>query len=205
MDDVRAVYASTSISVVYDARGVHRFIRGVEALGSRRFRQAQSRALNHVGNKAQTQVKRSLVRQTGIKHGDVHKAVTRKMAFAGVGAAGRGASLEYKLVGSGREIPLRYFKARETRQGVSAAPWNKRRIFAHTFMRGGLFPRRVEAKGLGGDVVARAQGAGRKPIRTFFGPSIGKEIVKDLSRSAFEREAAGLPARIAHEVRFLLP
>jgi hypothetical protein len=45
------------------------------ALGEGRARTAMSRALNHEGDKGRTQVKRALVRQTGIKYGAVDKAI----------------------------------------------------------------------------------------------------------------------------------
>jgi hypothetical protein len=45
------------------------------ALGEGQARTAMSRALNHEGEKRRTQVKRSLVKQTGIKYGAVDKAM----------------------------------------------------------------------------------------------------------------------------------
>jgi hypothetical protein len=45
------------------------------ALGERQARKALSRALNHEGDKDRTQVKRALVKQTGIKYGAVNKAM----------------------------------------------------------------------------------------------------------------------------------
>ena len=45
------------------------------ALGEGKARKALSRALNHEGNKGRTQVKRALVKQTGIKYGAVNKAM----------------------------------------------------------------------------------------------------------------------------------
>ena len=46
------------------------------ALGDRKTRTAMSRALNHEGSNGRTQVKRALVKQTGIKYGAVDKATT---------------------------------------------------------------------------------------------------------------------------------
>ena len=43
----------------------------------------------------------------------------------------------------------KYFKARDTRKGVSASPWNHRRIFAGMFTKGGRFPKRMGLR-LGG-------------------------------------------------------
>ena len=55
---------------------------------------------------------------------------------------------------SGAHIPLAEFHARQTRRGVSAAPWGQRRVFPHTFI--------VEQ--LGGPVFKR-EGNARLPIR----------------------------------------
>ena len=44
-------------------------------LSERQARTALSRALNHEGDNGRTQVKRALVKQTGIKYGAVNKAM----------------------------------------------------------------------------------------------------------------------------------
>lgn len=48
------------------------------ALGEGQARTAMSRALNHEGDKGRTQVKRALVKQTGIKYGAVVAAVSTR-------------------------------------------------------------------------------------------------------------------------------
>ena len=54
-----------------------RYGNALAALGEGRARTALSRALNHEGDKGRTQVKRALVKQTGIKYGAVDKAWRR--------------------------------------------------------------------------------------------------------------------------------
>ena len=52
-----------------------RYGNALAALGEGQARTAMSRALNHEGDRGRTQVKRALVRQTGIKYGAVDKAM----------------------------------------------------------------------------------------------------------------------------------
>ena len=96
------------------------------ALGERRARTAMSRALNHEGDKGRTKVKRALVNQTGIKYGAVDKTMATVRATL--------ATLTYTLKARGDETNIAWFGGAQRRKGVSAAPWNKRRIFRHAFI-----------------------------------------------------------------------
>ncbi len=96
------------------------------ALGERQARTALSRALNHEGDKGRTQVKRALVTQTGIKYGAVDKAMATVRSTP--------ATLTYMLKARGHETNIAWFGGAQRRKGVSAAPWNKRRIFARSFI-----------------------------------------------------------------------
>lgn len=147
---------------------------------------ALSRALNHTGDKARTRVVRALVKQTGAKYGVVRKVLTTRLASSGM--------LSYRIIGAGGYMSLKEFGARQTRKGVSAAPWNRRRVFPHTFIVGSL----------GGHVFER-KGKSRLPIRKLWGPAIPKEMLKDQSKQAFETTVAtDLPARVEHEVGAIL-
>lgn len=150
-----------------------------------------TRAVNHTGLKARTQMRRVLVDQTGLKAGTINRAVKSKNAFNG-GA--------FTILARGGNIRLKFFGARETRKGVTAAPWNKRQLYAGTFMKGGRFPNRVGLK-MGGAVLKRT-GRGRLPIKgQRSGLFIADELISGQSKDAFnstvERE---LPGRIAHEL-----
>ena len=50
-----------------------RYGNALAVLGEGQARTALSRALNHEGDKGRTQVKRALVKQTGIKYGAVNR------------------------------------------------------------------------------------------------------------------------------------
>lgn len=168
------------------------------------------RAVNHTGDKARTKVIRTLAKQTGLNYRVVTKAVRRGRAW-GAGADdasfvdGRG-SLTYMLSSKGGDISLKYFKARETRAGVTAAPFGERKLFAGTFIKGGRFPNRTSASGLNGHVYKRT-GAGRGPLEfQDSGVTIPAEMLKGTSAEAFTSTVdTELPPRVMHEINRLCP
>lgn len=187
-----------AVVITYDGRGAARFINSAAALSGPELRRASVRAVNHIGNKAYTAVKRALVGQTGIRYSDVDRAVYPRRAWAGFGDG----AIEFHIVGSGDEIPLKYFGAKQQRHGVWAKPWNRPQVFIGAFTTGGRFPNRKPV--LGGNVFVRT-GSSRLPIRMLYGPAIGKEIVKDEAKAAFERTSVELQPRLAHEIGRLMP
>lgn len=146
-------------------------------------------ALARTGATAKVRVVRTLTSQTGLKRQVIVRAVKTK--------AGR---MQYALHSRGGNVHLKYFKARETRKGVSAAPWNQRRVYAGMFIKGGRFPKRV-ALGLGGQVYRRA-GKSRTPIASQrSGLFIPKEMVSGATAAAFTGTVnSELPKRLAHEL-----
>jgi hypothetical protein len=172
-------------SVRVDARGFNRMAAVFERAGVN-VKPALRRAINHTGDKARTHMGRALAKQTGLKYGQVRQALRTIPANV--------ATLVYRIIAKGGYLSLKEFGARQTRKGVSAAPWGKRRVFPHTFI----------IASLGGHVFER-KGAARYPIRKLWGPAIPAEMVKDQSRAAFEQTVeAELPARLTHEVDAIL-
>ena len=153
---------------------------------------AIARAINHTGDKAKTQMVRALVPQTGLKRKTIVKALKRSGASAG--------ALVYVIKSRGGNISLKYFGARETKKGVTAAPWGKRKIYPMAFVKGGHAPNRVALR-MGGHVFART-GKSRTPIvKVKSGVFIPAEMVKGATKEAFERTVASeLPKRINHEL-----
>ena len=157
-------------------------------LGSGQARLVMARAVNHTGRKALTAVRRALVAQTSIPRPVIVAGVSPRPARA------RGSSaIEFAIVGSGRRIPLKLFRARQTKSGVTAKVWGGPKEFPSAFI----------VRSLGSHVFRRA-GRSRLPIKRLFGPSIANEMIKDQSLSAFERVAAELSGRIDHEINRLL-
>jgi Prophage minor tail protein Z (GPZ) len=144
------------------------------------------RAVNHTGDKALTQVSRTLAKQTGVKYRVVKRALTVQRANYD--------RASYKIGAKGGYISLKEFDARQTRKGVSAMVWGKRRVFPHSFI----------SQKLGGHVFVR-MGKGRNPIRKMWGPALPAELVKAETAAIFlSTVEANLPARVAHEVAALL-
>lgn len=150
-------------------------------------------AVKHTGGKAVSAMRSALVGQTGLKRGTLVRAI--KGASSGAG---------YVIKSHGGDIRLKFFGARETRKGVSAAPWNKRKVYAGTFIKGGRFPNR---KGLpfGGQVMRRV-GRKRLPIKgQKSGLYIPEEMVKGQSEAAFYRTLeTDLAPRLEHELSRIL-
>lgn len=178
-----------------DVSGLRRFDNQIKALG-KDSRKVMQRALARSGDMARTQVYRALTRQTGLPRRTIVKALKVKRPFYG--------DFTYSISARGGNISLKYFKPRETRKGVSAMPFGKRKVFAGSFMRGGRFPNRVSLK-LGGHVFQRV-GSGRVPIELLdSGVIIPKEMVTGATADAFQRTVREvLPRRIEHELGRML-
>ncbi len=161
-------------------------------LGSeKKARRGYRMAINRRGGKAFTQVKHAVSKQAGLtqKHAIRYGNIKRHSASH--------INLEYRIVSRGGEVPLKAFKARESARGVKAAPFGKRQLFAHTFIEGGLWPRRTGPVG-GGHVFTPSGGAhwGRPFTKAHSEVYIPVEIVKDESEEAFNEAAKGLPRDI---------
>ncbi|WP_439623959.1 hypothetical protein [Shinella sp.] len=205
-----------------DISGIQRLGNALGRLSSHEKRLGLQRAVNHTGDKARTQVIRALAKQTGLGYGVIRKAVRTGSAW-GAGAdgstyrEGRG-SLSYILSSKGGDISLKFFKARETRAGVTAAPFGERRLFAGAFLKGGQFPNRVVANGLNGHVYERVggkvirqrglnKGKRRQPLKFMdSGVVIPTEMLRGPSAEAFSSTVnAELPKRVMHEINRLAP
>ena len=116
---------------------------------------ALARAINHTGDKAKTAMTAALTTQTGLKRGVIVRALRVTRASAG--------SPTYTIRSAGGDVSLKYFGARETRAGVSAAPWGHRQVYAGAFLKGGRFPGRVAIAKFNGQVMRR-EGSGRLPV-----------------------------------------
>ena len=176
----------TAITFKWDGAAIVRMQEALSKLSGRNFDDAGRRALNHTGDKARTVVKRTLAKQVGVTQADLVKYGALEIKRASYGR------LSYEMGTTGRHIPLKAFGARQTRKGVSAAPWGKRRTFPHTFA----------VSSMDGHVFKRV-GSGRFPIKKLWGPNVAAEMLKKPTRTAWEGVAKDLPARVEHEVRVI--
>ena len=157
---------------------------------------ALTRAINHTGKKARTQMVRALADQTGLKKKTTRKALKTKQAV-GPGDA-------FTIKAAGGNIRLKFFKARETRKGIVAYPWKKRTLYPGAFLKGGRFPKRVDLK-IHGTALKRAGGS-RYPLTTQrSGLFIAREMVSGQCEQAFYGTAnRELPPRLLHELNRVL-
>ena len=151
-------------------------------------RVVMARALNHEGDKARTQIKRVLVKQTGINYNQIEKSVQSHKAFAG--------KLSYIVEANGHETNLGQFQARETNAGINAAPWNDRQVFRGTFFTPGT--RKVVRRN--GSKYTNKNGELKDSMTPLFGPNLARELVRDESKQAWIISVNSLASRIGHEL-----
>ena len=125
------------LTITVVGNGLRRFNDACVVLGEGKARTAYSAAINRAGAEASKHTAEALTKQTGLPKRTAPKALRKHVRRS------TPASLAYTITASGGNVRLKFFKARETRKGVSAAPWNKRQVFASTFMRAGWWPHRV--------------------------------------------------------------
>lgn len=130
---------------------------------------------NTTGPMAIAAMKDALPGQTGLK------SKTIDSALRGVGGGAK-----YTIRSKGGDIRLKYFGAHETAKGVSAAPWNSRRVYPATFIKSGWWPNRV--KPIANGQVLRRVGKSKLPVTVVrSGLYIAEEMVKGASAAAFYR------------------
>ncbi len=176
-----------ALTMHWQGDGIRKLTIAAEKLGSAKKNTVLRRAVNHTLDKVHTAVLRALAQQIGAPQNVIKRygKITKVRA--------NNATLTAIIRCSGGPIPLKHFKAYQTRKGVSAAPWRNRKTYKSAF---------IVAR-LGGHAFWRT-GSKRLPIERIAGPNVPKEIVKDASAAAFHAVTnATLPARVAHEIRAL--
>ena len=191
----------------YDLKSILKISNALKAAGNK-MDLVMVRASNHTGPIARTAMIRSMVAQTGMRRRVMVKALRQKLAFNGA---------NYEIKARGGNVRLMFFRARETRKGVTAAPWNKRSLHPSMFLKGGLFPGRKKggnvaagskagsngrvALKMGGAVLHRV-GKRRLPLKgALSGLYIPDEMTKGNTEAAFYKVVASrMPGRIAHEL-----
>ncbi len=150
-----------------------------------KFPKVLPQEINKVGNRAKTQVVRNLTKQTGLRRPVIVKAI-------GNPGTAKPGKLSYEMVTRGGNIRLKYLQPRETRPGVTAAPWGKRQLYAGSFMKGGLFPNRKIVSKFDGHVYRRLNTSGTKITQVRSGMFIPVEMTTGATASAFKAIAGPL-------------
>jgi len=173
------------MQIKIDARDLQKLVREVEKM-QRQIPAAIARGLNEGGDKTRTQVQRALKQQTGVvKYSSVTSRVKTKRAFAG-----EGGTSAYEIRVNGKPTKAFEFKSAVKRGpggGVTIWLWN----IAHRFKRS------FEGSGrISGQLKMRTENP-RLPLRSFDGPNMAKEAVKDESAKAFyETAETAVPAAV---------
>ncbi|WP_273760757.1 hypothetical protein [Bartonella sp. ML70XJBT.G] len=156
-------------------------------------------ALRNAINTAAKQVERFTEKQVA----DISSAQSKRVK-KGVYIKGKATAkfLETDIIGSGIPLPLKFFKAKETKCGVTYTMFGKQEILRHGFIKGGRFPKRVDLK-MGGNVFQRADGD-QFPIAKQEGPSIAKvmskpEIANAIAQYASERLTKNIQRQLARQ------
>lgn len=179
-----------------DITGLPRFENMLGALG-RDAPVAVNRAVARTGDMARTQVIRTLAVQTGLQQKIIRASLK-------ITRPSKGYPL-YVIHSAGGDVSLKFFKRRETKDGVEAwlgASRGNELFLGDTFFRGGVFPRRrVDLSGkMHGHVYGRM--GGRTELeRISSGVFIPAEMVDGASALAFEETVSKvLPRRLDHEI-----
>ena len=171
--------------ITVEVKGLERWIDACRK-APKQARDAMLFAVNDTGDRARTQVVRTLGRQMGLPYGTVREGLRTKPAT--------GSDLTYKIISGGGYLSLRSFDAQQRRGGVSARPWGQRRLFRGTFI----------VRSLGGQVFRRTTRA-RFPIQKLWGPAMPMEMVREATPKAFEDTvSATLPKRLTYQLNRLL-
>lgn len=176
------------IEVTYDLRSAMLMADATRRMGGGQVRRIAVMAMNQIGNKMNTQVKRQTVKQLGVSYAQAGGGWNVIPANAG--------NLSFTIEGSGRYMGVGEFGARQFQYGVRARPWGKSRTFKGAFMQGGAVLTRV--------------GKARYPIKTLWAGSIPREmertdgdsIVPEIAKRFMEQE---FPQRLDDKLRQFMP
>lgn len=163
------------LQIILNDQGLRQFEELLRGLSGAQATRVMADAMNKSGDKTRTQVKRELAQQSGVKYGQIDMRTIRATPTR----------LEYMIIQAGDETNLNLFAAKQGKRGVSARPWNQRRVFAGTFL----------VPGYGNKVFHRTQEA-RFPVEQLWGPNLAREVVKDKPAEAFEAGGTDLQQQI---------
>lgn len=173
------------------------WVRRIEDLGGKGTRAAIARAVNRSTNSAKSKVAKSISQSTSIPLAEVKRGLSIQRAKA----KGDGA-IAGVILAEGSGIPLKFFGAKQTAQGVNATIFGSRRLFPSAFIWAGsrtsTFPVRDKH-------VFICSGQQSLPIAMLYGPGVATAAIKGDAAQAFVTVAQEmLPARISHELNRLL-
>lgn len=139
----------------------------MQQLQGKRFHQALSVGLNGAARQVMARSARVVAKRMGLSAKDA-RGQFRVNPFATPD------HLTAAVRGSGKRLPLAEFKARQTANGATAAPWAQRRLFKGTF---------IARMRSGHEGVFKRTSKRRLPIKELYGPGIAatmaEKVVQD--------------------------
>lgn len=144
--------------------------RALSQLHGRDFQRAAVQAVNQTARQGMTSVSRAIAKESGAKVGRVKRSMWFQPA--------RPERLTAEISVSGRPIPLAEFRAKQTRRGVTANAWGRRKLYKGTFL--ATMPS-------GHTGVWKRKNETRLPIEELFGPSFPQIFGEGRVRDEFER------------------
>ncbi len=147
-------------------------LRDIGNVPKKYVQKAMVTALNKVGAEVFTQAKRELKDATGLKVGVVAKGLAKDKARRG--------DETYTIRIKSRYKNVIEFGARQTKKGVSAKVWGKRRVYKHAFIASG--------KNSGKQLVFGKTRGNPKKLKALHGPSLPREFQRQDMESLFNKK-----------------
>lgn len=108
------------------SQAVAAFRDGYRDLTGAEFNQQVARALNHTARKSKTATSKAIRAKYDIKAKDIKRAI--RLGYATVN------NLEASITASGRSLPVRAFRHRQTKRGVSVRIMKQRKVIQKAFV-----------------------------------------------------------------------
>jgi hypothetical protein len=179
--------ARFDLDVTADIKKAERYLSGVQ---KQAVPKAAARALNRTIDQVQTQSARAIRDETSMKSGEIQKHMKKERANPTRWAAA--------LVAFPYTPNLIRFGARQTRKGVTAKVWGKRKLHRGTFI--GNRDRTVFKRATQG-----GKRVGRLPIEPVHGPSLQRTFVTRKINEVMTTTAKGRwPVNFSREIKFYL-
>ena len=164
-------------------------IRKVGNVQKKYVQKAMVTALNKVGAEVVTQAKRELKDATGLKAGVVAKKIKKDKARRG--------DETYSVFIKSRYLNVIEFGARQTKRGVSAKVWGKRKIYRGAFIGSG--------RNSGKQLVFKKRKDDPKMIEALHGASLPREFERqDMSKIFNKKIKTRFPILFKRAVEFHL-
>lgn len=161
-------------------------------LGRKIIPRAANSALNKTATQARTaavkELKQEIGESSGLSAGGFRKSIELHRSNL--------RTLMATLTASGRPLPLIHFGARQTKKGVTAKAWNKRKRYPGTF---------IAKMPNGKKGVFKRASRKRLPVKQLFGPSIPKAFIEQRTQKSLRRSIdVNWPKNFNHEIKYRL-